>query len=120
MRKIIITLLGCLFMLPIFSQNKIIGFVKDMASSKPLPFATILINNSISVITDAEGKFEITLTNETKEVKVSYLGFETQKISLTPQSNFYQINLNPKVENLDEVTVYARDNAALRILKKAV
>ncbi len=120
MRKIIITLLGCLFMLPIFSQNKIIGFVKDMASNKPLPFATILINNSISVITDAEGKFEITLTNETKEVKVSYLGFETQKISLTPQSNFYQINLNPKVENLDEVTVYARDNAALRILKKAV
>lgn len=120
MRKFIFTLLGCLFMLPLFSQNKIVGFVKDMASNKPLPFATILINNSISVITDAEGKFEITLTNETKEVKVSYLGFETRKISLTPQANFYQIDLNPKIENLKEVTVYARDNAALRILKKAV
>jgi len=120
MRKFIFTLLGCLCISPLFSQNKIIGFVKDMASNKPLPFATILINNSISVITDAEGKFEITLTNETKEVKVSYLGFETQKISLTPQTNFYQVNLNPKIENLAEVTVYARDNAALRLLKKAV
>lgn len=120
MRKFVFTLLGCLLVSPLFSQNKIVGFVKDMASNKPLPFATILINNSISVITDAEGKFEITLTNETKEVKVSYLGFETRKISLTPQANFYQIDLSPKIENLDEVTVYARDNAALRILKKAV
>ncbi len=120
MRKFVFTLLGCLLVSPLFSQNKIVGFVKDMASNKPLPFATILINNSISVITDAEGKFEITLTNETKEVKVSYLGFESRKISLTPQANFYQIDLSPKIENLDEVTVYARDNAALRILKKAV
>lgn len=102
-----------------FSQNKIIGFVKDAVTNKPLPFATILINNSISVITDAEGKFEVTLTNETKNVKVSYSGFESQSVSLTPQTGFYQIGLVPG-NALNEVTVFGEDKRSRRIMEKAV
>jgi hypothetical protein len=106
--------------LGVFSQNKIIGFVKDAVTNKPLPFATILVNNSISVITDAEGKFEITLTNETKEVKVSYFGFESQNISLTPQTGFYNIDLRPDVQKLNEVTVVGNANSARSLIEKAL
>lgn len=101
----------------LWSQNKIIGFVKDVVTNKPIPFATILINNSISVITDAEGKFEVTLTNETKEVQVSYAGFESQSFSLTPQTGYYQVGLKPTNE-LSEVVVFGEDLRARRIMQK--
>lgn len=101
----------------LWAQNKIVGFVNDALTNKPLPFATILINNSISVITDAEGKFEITLTNETKEVQVSYAGFESQSVSLTPQTGFYQVGLKPTNE-LNEVVVFGEDLRARRIMQR--
>lgn len=101
------------------AQNKIVGFVKDAITNKPIPFATVLINNSVSVITDAEGKFEVTLTNETKEVKVSYAGFESQSVSLTPQTGFYQIGLKPKNE-LEEVVVFGEDLRARKVMETAL
>lgn len=107
MRKAL--LLICCFVF-IFStvwsqQRNISGRVLDATSSQPIIGATIATaEGNAGTITNGDGKFTLQVSPETKAVRVSYVGFVTQTIPLTAESN-YNILLQTDENSLKQVVV---------------
>jgi iron complex outermembrane receptor protein len=96
----------CLFLflpLCILAQNTLSGTVVD-DQNMPVPGVNILIENTQrGTTTDFDGNYTIEINNG--EVLVfSYLGFKTQKISYTGQSEI-NVELEPDLSQLEEVVL---------------
>ncbi|RRO26151.1 SusC/RagA family TonB-linked outer membrane protein [Flavobacteriaceae bacterium 14752] len=96
----------CLFLLMplgILAQNTVSGTVVD-SQNMPIPGVNILIENTQrGTTTDFDGKYTIEINNG--EVLVySYLGFKTQKVSYTGQSEI-NVKLKPDADQLEEVVL---------------
>ena len=84
------TLLLLFFSLGLFAQKGIVkGFVYDKANGEPVPFASIQIDSSdMGSSTDDQGYFSIPgLTVGTHTVKISFLGYEVQTVSVEIKKN---------------------------------
>ncbi len=103
MKKI---LLFILFVFPtiIFSQDLTLnGIVLEKDTNLPLPGATVqIIGKELGVVTDFDGKFEITISIGDK-IKVSYIGKKT--VELTISSSPISVYMDVEANELDEVTV---------------
>ncbi len=90
------------------------GTVVDARNSHGIPSAQLSITNTnISTITNSEGEFLIKIPKGTQPavVKVSYVGYESKKISLEYFSkNNTKIELEASVEELSEVNIYDAEN----------
>lgn len=89
------------------SEAKIVvkGTVSD-DTGMPIPGASITIVGSTGgVITDPMGNFSIEV-KPTDQLQVSFVGLETQKVSVNNQKELH-ITLKEKVDELEEVTVVA-------------
>lgn len=103
-----------------FSQRKVTGIVIDNETKHPLPFANILTNNQKGTITNADGTFEIESADSLTSITVSYIGYKSKKVNITPSSPFYKIDLIADIENLQEVVLTGNENPALAIIRKAI
>jgi TonB-linked SusC/RagA family outer membrane protein len=84
------------------SKKLISGTIKD--ESGPLVGVAIYEEGTINgTITDVNGNFEMEVAPET-ELKVSYIGFESQIITVGEKS-YYEIVLESSTEILDEIVV---------------
>lgn len=108
-----------LFAFSLHAQFQVNGIVKDYSSNKPLPFATITVNNSESFISDVDGKFNILLPKKIISLDVSYIGFYNSTVTITNNKNYYSIFLSPQTNNLKEIVV-TNKNQTLAIIKKAI
>lgn len=107
------------------SQKVITGTVKDASTGKPLPFATIVIDNQNTkgTTTDLNGNFRIRLNESSRLMAVSYMGYETQTVSTATLKNGIgniAIALTPSFFSINEVTVYPTENPAHRIVNNAI
>lgn len=111
-----------LYLIPFLalSQNQIQGIVTDSTTKIPLPFATIITNTGFGVLTDVDGKFSIETKKSFNSIKISYIGYKSQEISVNTENTFLQIKLTTTVENLDEILITAKENPALKIIKNAI
>lgn len=68
-----------------FSGEKIRGEVIDASTGKPLPFTKVAFygNPAVSVVTDFDGKFEITLPKGESYLNASYVGYENQLLYIS-------------------------------------
>jgi|GEM_PF-677306 len=83
-----------------FSQIK--GVVVD-ENNKPIPYATIWIENeNIVTTTEEDGHFSLEIKNLEKNLIFSALGFETQTIKATETE---RVVLKPVMIHLDEVVI---------------
>ena len=91
--------------LPIQART-ISGTVTDN-SGEPLIGATVRIkgNTKESTVSDMDGKFSISSESNADALTVSYVGFSTASVRLSPDQTDYSIVLNPASEALDEVVV---------------
>ena len=89
----------------LFAQNReISGTVLD-ENKQPLPGASVLVKNaSLGASTDFDGKFTLTINENTKTLLVSYLGYKTKEVSLTNE-NSYLISLEVDSNTLEEVVI---------------
>lgn len=86
-------------------QKEVKGVIFDETNS-PVAGATITLKNSTrGCITDMDGKFSIHVS-EGDELLVNFLGYQTAVIKVTSQ-NSYDIHLQLKIDELEEVTVVA-------------
>ncbi|WP_138434911.1 carboxypeptidase-like regulatory domain-containing protein [Winogradskyella algicola] len=73
--------------------------IKGLVSNEdgPLPGANITLDGTIvGAVTDDEGKFTFPKKLKTGDVLVfSYLGYETQKVSITDKTSFITLELTP-------------------------
>lgn len=104
------TLLSLIFLLSIFTytlsaqEQSISGTVRDSENGEPLPGVTITASVSgKSSISDANGQFVITVTQNDKSLILSYIGYETLEKSVN--SSFSNIKLVGSNTTLKEVLV---------------
>lgn len=101
-------------------QKRITGVVKDRRSGEPLPFATIRSQTGQGTITDRDGAFEWVYEGALSSFTVSYVGYTTQTVTITPPQLRYIVLLDETVEKLGEVVVSGGENPALRIVRKTL
>lgn len=92
-----------------FSQNiNIKGTVTDSKKKQALSYCSIvLLNTSIGTQTDDAGNFSLSIPKEqdATELVISYIGYKTDTLQLTPLLTEYNIALNPIQNSLEEITV---------------
>ena len=80
--------------------------VIDAQNRRPLPFASVYVNQSASTITNAEGAF--TIRCDTADVlRVSYVGYRTVRLQASQAGRI--VELQPMENMLQEVTVKPLD-----------
>ncbi len=106
-----------------FSQDGFItGMVVDSISHEPLTFVSIVYNESgQGVVTNLEGNFRIPRTNRINFLRLSYVGYRSKNIALTPAASLNNliISLSPDPYDIAEVVVYPSENPAHRIIELA-
>lgn len=87
-------------------QTKVTGVVSD-ESGAPLPGVTVtVLGETRGVITDVDGKFEISNIEPTDKLVFSFIGMKSQIIDVESETNF-KVTLLAKTEELEDVTVVA-------------
>lgn len=91
------------------TKRTISGIVVD-EEGEPLPGAHVeqisqtKTESITAVVVDVNGHFSINLPSSTQAVKVSYIGFETQTITLTDETS-YRIVLKSATREMEEVVI---------------
>ncbi|WP_026950789.1 TonB-dependent receptor [Algoriphagus mannitolivorans] len=110
MKKLIIGLVLCLVTTTLWAQNSLKGKVLNAQSKEPLSGASVWIENlRKGAVTDLDGEFALgKLPNGNVEIRVSYLGYETQSLSINlPVSGELVVGLSPKEFLAEEFIVSA-------------
>lgn len=69
-------------------QRIIKGDVKTIDG--PLPGATVGVKESIhGTVTDFNGNFELSVSEKTTTLVISYIGYNTKEIQLTQENNYH-------------------------------
>ena len=90
-----------------FSQQKtrtVTGVVSDV-NGEPIPGAAVMVVGSTTgTVTDLDGNFHLTIPEGAETLQVSFVGMETQQISIGNKSEFVVV-LESALTDIDEVVV---------------
>ncbi len=110
MKKLTILLILVFSFILVQAQKTITGKVTDAEGSTALQGVTVNAKGStVTVQTDATGKFSITVSESVKTLLISYVGYETREISIAGTATDFQITLT-KGGDLNEVVVTGSRN----------
>ncbi|PHR89217.1 MAG: SusC/RagA family TonB-linked outer membrane protein [Leeuwenhoekiella sp.] len=103
-RKLVLLSFFLMATLCSFSQKNVTGTVTD-DKGMPLPGVTVKEQNtSNGAVTDFDGNFNLTITQTDAVLIFSFVGFETQEVSVSNQTNI-TVSLKENLEALSEVVV---------------
>ena len=104
--KLLATIIPLFFLTVLVqAQNKEIkGKITDQATGLPLSGASVLSNNKTGVATKEDGTFTISVGNDVKALKVSFVGYVTQNITINGRK-VINVTLNPEVNQQNDVVV---------------
>jgi len=95
------------------------GLITDELTKETIPFVNIsFLNTSIGTITDTNGNFHLETDLLVDSLLISYIGYESQKIKIENRT-ITELDINLKLVDmaLDEITIFAGENPALRIIR---
>lgn len=113
----------------LFSQKTTIvkGQVFDKKTNETIPYATIQFEGtSIGVTSDINGRFYVSTTLSVSKVKISYIGYKNQIISIkNGEQAELKVELDETTTDLNEVVVKVekyrnKDNPAVALIKKVI
>ncbi|RYZ96711.1 MAG: carboxypeptidase-like regulatory domain-containing protein, partial [Sphingobacteriaceae bacterium] len=114
----------------LFAQTTVSGTVTDAGNKKPLSYVTVsFLGSTIGVTTNEDGKFTIRSVNPQSRLQVSFVGYKTATLALTPgKDQVVNVRLFPESQELSEVTVKGarrpkytnRDNPAVELIRKVI
>lgn len=110
MKKIVVGLVLYLASLTAWAQNSLNGKVVDAQSNLPLAGASVWTETANrGTVTDANGLFTLSrLPNGNVEIRISYLGYETERVTVSvPFSGDLEVRLEPKDFLTEEFIVSA-------------
>ena len=108
------------------AQSKITGVVLDI-NNEPLPYVNVYFKNTTNgVVTDFDGKFNLTSTKKRGKVVISFVGYKTETLKFSPKKKYFKVILKEESNTLDEIVIVSRpkkrlrkkENPAYRILKE--
>jgi len=104
-------------------QYFIHGNVTDKATGSSLSYTNIrVMNSTIGTSSNKNGEYEIRLNRGKYKLVASYIGYNSDTISVDLEKNIYGIDfkLNQVNIRMPEVTVRPGENPAIRIIKRAI
>jgi outer membrane cobalamin receptor len=91
----------------IFAQTKLTGKIVD-ETNQPLPGASVVLDGTkTGASSDFDGNFTFETSVSSGAVLVSFVGYETKKLTFNGTTNFGTIALKPSAESLDEIVITA-------------
>jgi Ca-activated chloride channel family protein len=97
------------------------GTVFDGSTNSPIAGATIMEKGTTNgVITDIDGKFNITLSSNNAIIQVSFIGYITEEITITPDTKKLNVNLTQDITCLEEVVVIGYGTSKISMCTGAV
>jgi hypothetical protein len=83
------------------------GIVVDANSGEPIVGATVMLKGTnIGILTNFEGKYSINIPSSGKQILIfSLIGYHQQEISVEPDKNIVNVNLEADAFVLDEIIV---------------
>ena len=97
-------LLLSVFCFVAYAQKTITGTVKDASGEPMIGVSVIVDGTTIGGVTDFDGNFTIQNVSEKAVLKISYIGFKEQKISVAGK-NSINVTMQEDAAALDEVVV---------------
>ena len=107
MKQRLTMLLACFFLLlgGAIAQTKVNGTVVSQEDNQPVIGVSVLVvGTNIGTVTDANGKFSLTVPEGKSQLRFTYVGMETLEVSARPNM---RIVLRNGDTNLDEIVVTA-------------
>ena len=123
MKRKLSIIIFLLISVTVLSQVKISGNVVDH-NNESIPFANVVFENSIvGTVSDENGRFYLESQDNFEAVEISFVGYETKKITIKSRDFDLNIVLTESSDQLDEVLIYSgriksKGNPAVAILKK--
>ena len=104
----------------LLAQTSISGTVTSMSDNAPLPGATVMEKGSSNgTVTDLDGNFNITATEENATLVFSYVGYLSEEVVVDGQNSFV-IKLAPDLMSLEQVVVTAYSEKTKTEISSAV
>lgn len=121
MKNVIFSILFLCICCVVVGQQRISGVVVATDNNQPLAFVNIIINNNPKwgTVSDIDGKFELELKENISVLSFSYVGYEKKELAYSGETSIV-VALNASKVALNEVTVYAAENPANRIIKEVI
>jgi len=114
LQLLIICLLSGMLSAAAAQTGTVEGTVTDGESGESLPGVNITIEGTTTgTTTNMSGEYSITVNDPGAKLVFSYVGYQTQSISLT-EAHFedaLDVSLSPDVALMDEMVVVGRDSA---------
>ena len=95
MEKRLMTMLVGLFLLVggVLAQTKVNGTVVSQEDEQPVVGASILVvGTNVGTVTNANGQFSLTVPEGKKTLRVTYIGMQTQEVSIRPNMRIVLAN----------------------------
>lgn len=87
-------------------SRTITGRVYDASDGSNMIGATVAVKGTTNgVITDVNGRFRINVAGENAVLEVSFVGYQTQEVSVTSTQDMYDIALGTQVTELEDLVV---------------
>lgn len=112
MKKKLTMILSCLFLIlgEALAQTTVSGTVVSHDDGQPVIGATVMVvGTQVGTVTNADGKFSLSMPEGKKELKISYVGMEPVTVAVT--RSHMTIRLASDASALDEVVVVAYGTA---------
>ena len=87
------------------SATPINGRVADAATGEAIIGASIIYNNKVGAVTDADGRFHLDIKSYPSAINVSYVGYESLQVKLSERDSVVNIRLHEDAQTLSEVVV---------------
>tara|TARA_R100000935_G_scaffold55107_1_gene84757 strand:+ start:29 stop:2497 length:2469 start_codon:yes stop_codon:yes gene_type:complete len=120
MRTLLTLALFILSFQSLIAQNIFKAKVINAENGEPLAYASVIIGDKSEIQTNIDGSFELSYTSADTIIQISYVGFITKRISISPNVSFTIIKLEPIADALDAVLLYSKENPADRLIQKAI
>ncbi|GGG36685.1 hypothetical protein GCM10011532_20460 [Christiangramia forsetii] len=85
-----------------------------------MAYAKIQSKENTQILTNIDGSFKITLSQENENITISYVGFETINIEINKDTKYLQIGMTPKYEKLETVLISNKPSPAEELIKRAI
>ncbi|MEO9474500.1 MAG: DUF5686 family protein [Cyclobacteriaceae bacterium] len=123
MRKVVYVLGLLLLSADLCAQITVVsGKVTEADTGSPIPFANVIFTGTQDgAITDFDGNFSAKTTSSVDSIEVRYIGFIRKAKSVrSGQHQTINFQMEEDLVKLGEVVVYAGENPAFSIMRKAI
>jgi hypothetical protein len=103
------------------SQVNISGKVVDSKTKEALPYASVVFDNKVGTITNAEGFFNKEIEEDFKSLQVSYVGYSKKDVKIVAGDNYYLVELVQNSTLLNEIVLTDdKIDPAIRVIKNTI